>query len=390
MRSLTIRGALAAALAALAGCSGNRPPADKVSSIALPAGGTSLSRHGLPSPSKVGPRLSDAEVRDSIPLADIHSDLSYAVKLDVARDSAGESPAHILRAAVTVRNISSRMVRLEYGACAVSLRAYRGLRNGRGPVWRSEHRAGWPTATAYDCEAILFGITLAPGQSETKPGFGGLNTRVPLPQIYGDSLPAGDYSFSVRLELNGDTTVLSGGHAMLVPSRFVVRPDYPLDGFRYHGEAHEVTAPRQTFDVRVDVTNGGRRGELTRYISRDCPIVLHAYRSADAQRTAPPAPVWISPRSCVPVPDPVRLAPGESRMLTRQVTGPEVLGDSLAPGRYFFTAIVPLIDSRTSRINRRLWLDVGAFELRAPVQSRRVPSRRVAEPRTRSRGRGRS
>ncbi len=380
---------MAAALAALVGCSGNRPPADEARGTELPPGEAAANQQRRPSQAEVAPRLSGPALRDSIPLADIHRDLAYAVKLDVAPDSASESRAPLLRASVTVRNISLRTVRLEHSACVVNLTARRGSNEVRAPAWESEHRATWPVASPYDCPLPLIIVPLAPGHSYTGTGIGELKTWVPLAEIYGDSLPTGRYWFKARLTLNRDSITVPGGDVELGPSRFLLGPHYPLDGFRYRAEALEVTTPRQTVEVRVEVSSRGMRADLTRYISRDCPILLHAYRSADAQRTAPPAPVWVSPRSCTPDPEPVRLTAGESRMLTRRVTAREVLGDSLAAGRYFFTAIVPLLDPSTSR-SKRVWLDMGAFDLRAPSQSRQAPSKRVAEPRTRSRGPGRS
>jgi hypothetical protein len=192
---------------------------------------------------------------------------------------------------------------------------------------------------------------------------GRLRALVPVAEIYADSLPTGRYFFDVHLDLH-DTVRVRGGSAVLPPSWFHLGPEYPLDGFRYRVETEELAATEQTFEVRVHVSNAGLRPGLTRYVARDCPIVLHAYPSLEAQRTAPPTPGWVSPRRCARIPEPVEIHTGESRALTRRFSAREVLGDSLRPGRYHFTAIVPLVDPREGGLmSRRVWVDAGVFDL---------------------------
>jgi hypothetical protein len=292
-----------------------------------------------------------------VPLANLRADLRYDVDLAVV-DTLGR---RLLHAGVTVTNTSSRRVRLEHGACAVSLVAYRDSTRAARPVWNSNRSGPWPQGGYYLCELPLFVVQLAPGESYHGTGsVGHLRARIPVAEIYADSLPTGRYFFDVRLNLH-DPIQVRAGSAVLPSSPFHLGPEYPLDGFHYRAQAEKLAASAQSYAVRVHVSNAGMRPDLTRHVARECPIVLHAYRSAEAQRTVPPRPVWVSPRRCARTPQPVRLREGESRTLTRRFTAREVLGDSLRPGRYHFTAIVSLVDPRESR---RVWLDAGALELR--------------------------
>lgn len=309
------------------------------------------------------PEVTRPVAADSVPLADLRTDLRYDVDLAVV-DTMGR---RLLRADVTVTNTSPRSVRLVHSDCVVELLAYRdSTRAARPPVWNSRRRASWPTATPYGCALPRITAHLAPGESYhgSSGGVGQLRAAIEVAQIYADSLPTGRYFFDARLNLNRDTVRVRAGSAVLPSSPFHLGSEYPLDGFHYRVETEKLAANAQSYTVRLHVSNAGMRRDLTRYVARECPIVLHAYRSAEAQRTAPPRPVWVSPRRCARTPEPVRLREGESRTLTRRFTAREVLGDSLRPGTYYFTAVVPLVDPRMSALSRRVWLDAGAFNLR--------------------------
>jgi hypothetical protein len=315
--------------------------------------------------------------RESVPLADLRRDLAYKIALRIVEDSIG-SGVHVLHADAMVTNISARTVRLEHGACAVDLFAYRDSTQTAPVVWDSRQRATWPIGSEYGCYAFLMTVRLAPGESYRGSGMSQLRAEIPVAEIYADSLPLGVYFFDAQLNLNRDTFRLRAGRAPLPQSRFYLGPEYPLDGFRYRIASEQQASRPQTFNLRVEVSNSGLRPDLTRYVARECPVVLHAYQSAEAQRTAPPRPVWASPRQCLrPTPQPIQLRTGEMRTLARSFTAHEVLGDSLRPGRYYFTAIVPLVDARRGGLSRRVWLDAGAFDLSgmsAPSAERRQPT----------------
>jgi hypothetical protein len=162
---------------------------------------------------------------------------------------------------------------------------------------------------------------------------------------------------------NSESIRLPAGEAVLPASPFTLDPEYPLDGFHYSASSLPVAGSPGTYDVRVVVSNAGLRPDLTRYLRSECPIVLHAYATQTEQRTAPPAPLWVHRRRCGTEVEPVRLGGDQTRVLTHRVTAREVLGDSLAPGRYHFTAIVMLGDG-PSGVAQRVWLDAGALDLR--------------------------
>ena len=352
--SLPVRAALLSL--ALAACAPQREPAPPSGEAVSP-----LPPSPVPAPP---PPAQEVEIDpDTVPLADLRRDLRYAVDLRVVDDSAvAHGPA--VRAEVTVVNASARPVKLSYTGCAVELAAWRDPARAGRPAWRSKLAATWPEAIPRGCPLPLIQPVLRPGERFTG-GRGEMNvawlgTVVPVGMVYADSLPPGRWHFDAVLRANGDTLRIRAGSAVLPPTRIHLGSTYPLDGFSY---AVESQPGPSVHEVRVVIRNAGMRPDLTREVARDCPVVLYAYRSAEAQRTSPPAPAWVSPRACGPATEPVRLRTGESRTFTRRFTAREVLGDSLPPGRYFVTAIVPL-KQLDGGLVKRVWLDTGAFDLR--------------------------
>lgn len=317
-----------------------------------------------PPPPEAAPPSGPAVDPDTVPLADPRRDLRYALALDVVDDPALSSEGPALRAAVTVTNVSRRAVRLSYTGCAVELAAWRDSARARPPLWQSERSSTWPAGIPRGCPLPAIYAVLAPGESFTGRGsdVGWLGLQLPVSYVYADSLPAGRYFFDTVVRLNRDTVQVRGGGTVLPPSRFTLGPSYPLDGFHYAAAARPVESAPGTYEVSVTVRNAGMRPDLTRSVARDCPVVLHAYRTAEAQRSVPPRPAWVSPRRCAPVAEDVRLRTGQERVFTRRFTAREVLGDSLPRGRWFVTAIVPLVSE--GAVTKRIWLDAGAFDLR--------------------------
>jgi hypothetical protein len=103
-----------------------------------------------------------------------------------------------LRARVTVRNTNREAVRLEYGACSVTLLAHTTAERVGKPLWNSRFRRD-PNGIAYACPSYLAVVTLNAGQSlspgEFNPGF-------PISEVLGDSLPAGRYFLTAEVRLN--------------------------------------------------------------------------------------------------------------------------------------------------------------------------------------------
>jgi hypothetical protein len=116
-----------------------------------------------------------------------------------------------LRTTVRVTNASNRPLRVEHGACALRLRAYRTAARAGRPVWASEwHRKpGWEY---FDCEMILYIPELAPGDSFPRERF---MLQLPVPEFLGDSLREGRYYFTATIDLKSDTTRLVAGDARL-------------------------------------------------------------------------------------------------------------------------------------------------------------------------------
>ncbi|MBA2244306.1 MAG: hypothetical protein H0W11_05085 [Gemmatimonadetes bacterium] len=126
--------------------------------------------------------------------------LSYRAETQVT----GTAPRQ-LRTEVTVTNTSSQRVRLEYGHCALSIRAYRTPERSGRPAW-DERLLGRP------CPAYLAGSTLRPGESVSPSQF---RSSIPVREILGDSLPEGGYYFSASLALNWQMATMPAGEGEL-------------------------------------------------------------------------------------------------------------------------------------------------------------------------------
>jgi hypothetical protein len=273
-----------------------------------------------------------------------------------------------LHAASSVTNTTSRAIYLEYGACALRLRAYRSPARSGTPVWRSERRAPWERRGGYACPA--YGVTsiLAPGAT-LRGKWREFQLRVPMIEILGDSLLDGRYYFSAVVRLNS-------GHTREIPSGSVTLalPREPLPSSRAAGSvtytaATDVVDSTPSPTIRTTVTvllpqhpealrRGIENASLRRY-SRNCPLVLHAYRDR-ARRDAAPrsgAPDWTSARDCGTELQEFVLRGDEPRTFEVRARAREILGERLAPGRYYFAVAV-------HHEHRTIYLSAGEAELR--------------------------
>ncbi len=114
-------------------------------------------------------------------------------------------PKHLgIQMAVTNRSAQAREVK--YGSCAMRLLLHREpTRSGR-PAWNSREQLvrfgrGW---TRVECTAILLGVGLQPGQTESDPSW---RTAIRVDEIRGDTLPPGRYFATAVLILQGADTV---------------------------------------------------------------------------------------------------------------------------------------------------------------------------------------
>ncbi|HEX2080610.1 MAG TPA: hypothetical protein VHG08_23100 [Longimicrobium sp.] len=253
--------------------------------------------------------------------------LRYGAQVAVLRDS--------LVARANLVNAGRAPVALEYGDCALLLRAWRSPEARGEPAWRSELRGPFGTGLREVCGSLLRTATLAPGDSLPRP----LQLRVPLLDVLGDSLPDGRYWFTGVLQLNsGESAPFPAGDGVLAARR------PPLEPFR--------TADETRFDAETQVSEGavvatvvGRMveaGSTALRMSEACPVVLYVYRTREEREAAPRAavPAWVSHRDCPPGEVRHSLNRGEQRTWRVRAPVRAVLGDTLPDGRYFFAVAV--------------------------------------------------
>lgn len=109
----------------------------------------------------------------------------------------------------TMTNTNAQAVRLEYGACAIDLLAYRTSDRSGKPAWDSALRKTYPPpGYAYACPSYLATGKIAPGATVSPAEF---NTTIPINEMLGDSLPAGRYYFKALIGMNWRTNVVMAG-----------------------------------------------------------------------------------------------------------------------------------------------------------------------------------
>ena len=114
------------------------------------------------------------------------------------------------------------------------------------------------------------------------------------------------------------------------------------------------TAP-MTLQTVISVTNRGRARLVLSGVAA-CPIHLRTYRDERVHGD----PVWDSSRlACILLPGAWALQPGESHRFTRTTRAADILGDSLAPGRYRLAAFMAFHVERQSR-----WIELPTGSVR--------------------------
>lgn len=109
----------------------------------------------------------------------------------------------------TVTNTNAQPVRLEYGACAITLLAYRTSDRSGNPAWNSAFREPYPPAGyRYACPSYLAVGKLNPAETLSPGEF---NVRIPINEMLGDSLPAGHYYFTALIGMNWRANVVKAG-----------------------------------------------------------------------------------------------------------------------------------------------------------------------------------
>jgi hypothetical protein len=269
-----------------------------------------------------------------------------------------------LHATASITNTTSQPVYLEYGDCALSVRAYRTPDRTGEPAWRSEFRAPWDGYGGYDCLAYLATATVAPGATFQPREF---QLTVPLIEILGDSLPDGQYYFSASLRLNFARTAefpagnmdLSLLRQPLPASRMAESVTYRAETSVIDGAGPATIRTVVTATLRDAGREIGRTSAALRRFSRECPAVLYAYRDR-ARRDAAPrsgAADWTSARDCGTELQEMVLRGGRPRTFEVRASARDILGDRLPPGRYYFAVAV-----RTGE--RAVYLAAGEAGLR--------------------------
>jgi hypothetical protein len=101
---------------------------------------------------------------------------------------------------------------VEHGACPVRLHAFRTESREGAPVWRSENRAPWEGGYEYACPLYLAMREVAAGEEYSPDEF---SLSIPVTEILADSLPDGQYHFTVFVDAASTTFQLPAGDAEL-------------------------------------------------------------------------------------------------------------------------------------------------------------------------------
>lgn len=242
--------------------------------------------------------------------------LRYAIKTQVE----GEAPPMLATHVVAV-NPTDRPIYLEYGSCALRLRAYRNADRRGAPVWRSEYRRRPGESFGYVCLGYLATAWVQPGEAISPPEF---HTRIPLYEILGDSLPDGDYHFTADLEfqngsgasLEHQAVTFAAGSAELSSRVEPLPQERDVDGIRYRAEVG--TDAQGKSHLTLSLTN--LRAERTLLLgsrSTTCSSQLLGYRSSDRRDRwyLENSADWVHIGCLLRIP-PTWLAPGETQSFT--------------------------------------------------------------------------
>ena len=116
-----------------------------------------------------------------------------------------------IRPQVSFTNTNTQPVRLEYGACAVTLLAYRTAARSGAPAWNSSRWQG-PNGFGHVCLLYLAISLLDPRATGSPREF---SPTFSAAEMLGDSLPAGHYYFKVLASLNWRSVEVVAGDALV-------------------------------------------------------------------------------------------------------------------------------------------------------------------------------
>ena len=269
------------------------------------------------------------------------ADLS-AVRFEAFAEIVDVGP-RMLRVVATMRNTGARPVQFSHGTCNPLVRLYRNAERSGSPVWRSEYRRPSGNNVAYACADVLYRSVLLPGDSVAFP------VLTPMHEITADSLAAGRYYVNAALSLIDETgsapdwqttRTLPAGAVDVTRGPDRLPNSRTIDGLTFTATTRLVRGIGGSDTIRtlVLVTNS-TTVRRTSTASRDCPVVVYAYRAAALRDSVPmqePAPYPNG--GCSINHHPFALDPGQSWVFGRDVPVSQVSGGQ----HLWFTAWLPL------------------------------------------------
>ena len=254
----------------------------------------------------------------------------------------GEAPRY-LTTQVVVRNPTAAPLEVDYGACLVNVRLFRGADRRGAPVWKSELRKPPGSTYGYACILPLYISFLPPGDSLVFP------LSVPMYEVIGDSLPSAHYYVSAELSLEGKhlpdgtfrpglTTTLAAGEVDIVRETVRLPSSRVIDGLAATATTHVVPGKGDdTLRTLVLVTNTTDH-RIATTIATACPVIVYAYRTAALRDSVPTVEPASSPSPiCYLDNYPIALDPGQSWVFGRDTPMSAIRGRA-GPGQYWFTA----------------------------------------------------
>ncbi len=272
--------------------------------------------------------------------------------------------ADTIETAVTLTNPSLARVRVRLGPCPLHVRVHTMQHLQDAPLWDSGPK---PNALDAACRAQERWVELPPGGSVSPDE---LRLRIPVGELAAHTRLFSVVHYFAAAALINDRSVQIPAGELRLP--YVPRAVETVEGLTFHAETNIVEGGPEPFRCRgnrcsrnaeTNIGEGGPRRLRTQVTIKNhnnhwvrveydaCSANLRAYRPASRSGK----PVW--EHRLLPARDPKTgmygpgcdlygslavIPPGKSHVLKRfqlEPTVREVLGDSLPPGRYFFTAV---------------------------------------------------
>jgi len=179
-----------------------------------------------------------------------------------------------------------------------------------------------------------------------------------LVEMLADSLPDGHYYFTATVRLSNRESIagIPAGDFDLVLARPPMSVSRTADLMVYRASPVTVSGSPAAVHAQATATLEYAGGALVSQ-SRDCPLLIYAYRDRARRDTAPRSgpPDWAQP-ACGPTQQQVVMNSGDTRTLTSAVPVRDILGNPLRPGHYYFALVAQMQ-------NNRVFLSAGEADL---------------------------